>query len=403
MGFSNEGGWGTFIETSPSGTPDSSVKGGAGGGVMPVWKASRSTKINNLATAAFTNNSSFAVPKAFVATGGWDAGGISNEKNSGVWALGQALATDSKPLSGTASIEAGGSRVESASIEGSFAISAPAPTGVKQGADSSIREYDFKFEPSGVGLALVQSKIGAGYDAGVFQYGRVTGTVTDYNGNPVGDALVSGAGAAAKTAADGSYTLEAPGGTTFTLEAVGTSKDYTPSAGQEIAADWQFARLQVQVVTPDLDPVIGVPVTINDTDYVTDADGKVTIDTASIQSYDISLDDGVASDSLTVSSQGSENTTQFGDSYAAARVVVTDSVSRREVASIPVQFSEGVSAESDSTGTAAVVTPDASETTVTIDPAGERYNTTEVEVSLTKGSTVEKTVRLEQDVTIGGN
>jgi hypothetical protein len=382
---------------------DDTAESGAGGGIMAVWTQDRVSKINQLAQASYSNQSAYSVPNGVIDTEGWQIGFSNHEQHHGINVVGTAIGVGGSPLSGEARVDAGDSTVSSRAVTGAFVMSATAPPGVESGDTESTTSYDFKFVPSIAGVNYTATDIGANYTAGPFQYGAVEGTVTDYNGNVVSDAKVSGSGALTKTAADGTYKLLAPGGTTVPLEAVGDTDSRTPNGGQSITVDWQYAQLKVRVVTPDLDPVSGTPVTINGRDYLTDENGEVTLNTAAIGDYDIDVDDGVETATVSVSGQGNQHEKQFGDTYAAARVILSDQGSRQDIAAIPLAFENGVSAESGSDGEAAVVTPDAGETTVVIDPAGERYNTTEVEVSLTKGSTVEKQVRLEQDVTIGGN
>jgi hypothetical protein len=382
---------------------DNSAEDGDGGGTMAVWKQSRVNLLRDVAGGNFNNNSSFDVPPGFIdSVNNYDTTWSNSEKMCGVNARGTVVGPEGKPQQGTSRMLSGESTVTSKTSSGSFILSAHPPAGVSSGSSESASSYDYEFAPSNDGLNVSAENIGVSYDAGLVQYGSITGQVTDYHGNVVSDVRVSGSGNATKTDGNGVYSLLAPGNTTVSLNAIGTTTNYTPPAGQKITADWQYSRLQVRVITSDLDPVEGVKVTINGVGYQTDANGEVTIDTAPLKQYDIDVAGG-GSDSVDITTQGSENVSEFGKTHAGARLILTEAATGRDVGGVPVSFSNGLSAVSGAGGKAAVTTPDAAETTVTVDPVGERYKTVDVDVSLTDGETVEKTVELEKDVTIGGN
>jgi len=245
-------------------TPDGSAVSGSGGGTMDVWKRTRENLLSSFGGGEFTNNSSFEIPAGFL-NNSYDAGGPDRERFQGVTAKGKVLNADGSPLGGTASIESGGDTSESVETTGSFVVTAPAPDAVEAGSDLDSGSSDFRFSPDIQGLDVFVESIGGLYEGGVIQYGKIEGTVTDYNGDEVANATVEGEGAGTSTNANGVYEFVAPGGTEVALTALEgeAGKTRTPSGGEVITVDWQYSGLTVKASLPDGTGVPNAPVEVD--------------------------------------------------------------------------------------------------------------------------------------------
>jgi hypothetical protein len=384
---------------SPGGASD-----GPGGGTMDVWEKDRVTKLKQLAASTFTNNSSFGIPNGVVDTQQFDTSFDSNETFQGVTASGTALDADGTPLPGTAAIELNGESMAETAATGLFTVTMSPPVGVVYGVDTPLDEYDFRFSPEKTGLDVFTSNIGVFHDAGTFRYGELAGTITDYNGDPLGSETVYGEGAATKTDDDGAYSFPAPGGTSVTLKALGTETTKTPAEGETITLDFQASRVVVEVVTPDLDPVAGTPVQVGDTDHTTDDEGRVVVDPAYLVEYEILVSDRYLL-RVDVTSEGNlyEERVGDGDDKAGLNARLVDAATGEPIRDLPAEFlateTLGVSNEN---GRLRLFTdePDA-EDAVEIGVADNRYRTTRYSgFDLAAGETVEGRVEIERQTQI---
>jgi hypothetical protein len=371
---------------------------------MDVWEKDRVTKLKQLAASTFTNNSSFSIPNGVVDTQAFDTAFDGNETFQGVTASGTALDADGTPLPGTAAIELNGEVMSETAATGLFTVTMSPPAGVVYGVDTPLDEYDFRFRPEKAGLDLFTQNIGVSYDAGPFRYGALAGTITDYQGDPLGSETVYGEGAATKTDNAGAYSLAAPGGTSVTLKALGTETTKTPSEGETITLDFQASRVVVEVVTPDLDPVAGTPVQVGDTDHTTDDEGRVVVDPAYLVEYEILVSDRYLL-KVDVTSEGNlyEERVGDGDDKAGLNARLVDAATGEPIRDLPAEFLEtetlGVSNEK---GRLRLFTdePDA-EDAVEIGVADNRYRTTRYSgFDLNVGETVEGRVEIERQTQI---
>jgi hypothetical protein len=160
---------------------------------------------------------------------------------------------------------------------------------------ASIRAY-----PDSFGRDLARATVAVEGDASEFrvvlkQKATIAGTVFGDDGQPVADALVSAKQGglqvtSARTAADGSFTLEVPQGESFDLEFVGVrgrGGEYTgepvhaqsSSAGVEVRVR-RVARdrtLRVKVLLPDGSPAAGAIVLVDRVRGETDGNGVAVL------------------------------------------------------------------------------------------------------------------------------
>jgi len=243
---------------------DNSTAGG-GGGVIGVWQLPRQDKISRLGGAAFTNESSFEIPNGFVDSQGYQSDWTDQEQSHGVSATGTPLATDGGALAGEASIEAGDDVAVSKDVSDVFTLSAAPPGGVTAGPDADTASYAFRFEPFVQAIDFFEEDIGNEYDAGVFRYGSIDGTVTDYNGDPVANESLTAPGGSTSTSADGTYKISAPGGTSVDLTSLGgeVTKSAIPSGGSTVSIDYQYAGVLALTSLPDGTSIPNAPVEID--------------------------------------------------------------------------------------------------------------------------------------------
>lgn len=386
MSFNNQS---YETKTDKSHSEESGTLDGSGGGTMEIWKKERVAKLDSLVGGSFTNNSSFKLPAGIVNSSSspyettW-----SNEENfMGVTARGTPLSAGGSPLSGEASIESGGEVITSTKVSDVFIISAPPPSGVEDGSDKQSEQFDFRFAPSTAGVDLFKENFGTSYDAGLFQYGEVSGTVTDYDGNPVAGAAVFGEGEGTTTNQSGKYSIAAPGGTSVDLTSLNKTETVTktPSAGSTITVDFQFARIIVSVVDPELNPLPGTAVEIGDESYETDDEGKVVVERAGIEPLTVVIDD---EEEFTVepTSQGQLVEEQYGDTFSGYRVTLRETVSGLPIQSTTVTFvNKGIASQTNGNGRASTLSDIDGEKEVRLGDGDRRYETKTVTVNVTKG------------------
>lgn len=305
----------------------------------------------------------------------------------GINASGGALAADGSALSGKAQIIINDSVSSSKAVKGPFRISSPPPPGVESGTDSTSPEVDFKFIPSSSGISKLDTDVGLSYDAGTFQYGEVTGKVTDYEGSPISGAAVFGEGQGTSTNPKGKYSIAAPGGTTVNLESLNrtVTDTITPNGGQSVTVNFQFSRLVIKVVDPELNPMVGTPVKINGDNYETNDDGIVTLDRAGIKTHNVVID-GDEEISPTIGSQGVLVEEQFGDSLSGYRVALSESETDLPIQGTTVGFKDvGVSSQTDNNGRASAIVDVEGEREVELGRSDRRYETKTVTVVVKNG------------------
>lgn len=271
------------IEKNISST-DSNAESGSGGGTMDVWFESRQNKLTKLAVGSFTNKSKFKIPAAITisSTNPYDTAFPDSEKNLGNYVKGSAFDVNKDPLGGFASIEDEDGIVSESLITGYFVINTSPGSGVTSGSSGGSGGYNFRFSPSFAGADFFKEDIGTSYDAGDIEYGSVTGTVTDYQGDVVTGVDVSfkSDNFGVSTDDNGDYEIKAPGGPQKTLLiAEGAIEEVvTISAYSSSTVDLQFAGLKLVGTLPNGDPVENMPLKIgvNGDPQRTDENGETT-------------------------------------------------------------------------------------------------------------------------------
>jgi hypothetical protein len=267
-----------------SATWDTDAEAGDGGGSMAAWTSPRKEAVPTLVTSDYKNNSDYKVPASVVDTKGWDNDPFSNpdyEKANSVAVEGVITDPDDDPMTGRAYLREGETDLASVDGSGSLVVSARAPDGVTSGEDKESLTIDFVFEPSADALNYVEEDVvGDGNSVYQVQYGGIEGTIIDYNGDPVMNDTIKAPGAYTSTDENGEYEFSAPGGTEVTLEVLrGTTEvTATPSGGEMVTEDYQYAGLEVSIQIPDGTGLPGIKVAPDAAKKVkqTGEDGKAT-------------------------------------------------------------------------------------------------------------------------------
>jgi hypothetical protein len=379
---------------------------GSGGGTMSVWTLSRKEKLSKLAGGSFDNQSSFSVPTGIVdsSSNPFNSGFPEGEMVSGTSASGLALNPDGSPISGTAILEVGGVVIEEKDVVGDFFLTSIPSPGVTLGTSKDVvQSYDFRFVPSFTALDYFVDDIPSEYDAGSIKYGAIEGIIRDYEGNPVEGAVVTGQGNAASSNSDGRYSFKAPGGTEVTLNAVGTSVTRTPSAGSTLLEDFQFSRLEVEVVTPTLDPVKGMKVKIGSETHRTDENGRVVLEQAPVSEYEILISDYLLINTE-IQDQGVLLQERVGsDDKAGVKVELVDSETGEIIKNLPATFTnKGLRAISNKDGKLSIFTDDAGEVKLSIGQSDRRYKENEYGLDLDIGDTVKDSIEMDRKKQVSG-
>lgn len=262
----------------------SESESGDGGGTMGVWFEDRTAKLERLVSGSYVNDSEFSIPSAVVSTQNYNTTFANSERWFNVAVAGQTKGGDGLPLSGTASIQSGENVEAQKSVQGSFQLASGAPDGVESGSDvSGEGSARFEFIPQ-AGFTFEDDQIDRGLNEVVIEYGSVTGTVTDYNGDPVtNDELsatlqLTGETVPIFTDANGEYSSSAPGGNNVTVESLGANVTQSVSitAVQETVLDIQYSGLEITLLTPNNSRLSDASVSFDSTFKRTDSDGKVT-------------------------------------------------------------------------------------------------------------------------------
>jgi hypothetical protein len=258
------------VERAPDAV-DSAVEAGTGGDPMAFWDQTMEEKYDFVSSAKidqWADESSFAVfDEAGWLHPTWGKYDRLAERGIGWRTEGEVLDADGDALAGTVELRDGeGDVIDSASVEGSFVAAHGPPDGVEGGTDADpLGDLGVRFLPDIDGIELVQDWTAPFEDLGDIQYGDVTGTITDVEGTPVLDELVTAAGANTLTDQNGEYALVGPGGTTFEMTSLRGefTKEVTLTAGETDVFDWTFAGVQVTVTIPGGKVARGVKVKLD--------------------------------------------------------------------------------------------------------------------------------------------
>ena len=385
-------------ESRNSTETDAGAESGDGGGILDLWQQPRRELLRDVAGATFDNSSAFSIP-AGVINNGYDQGGPDEEQYHGATGRGKVLSADGRPLSGTAIIEQAGVVIASSEGVGNVSVTAPPIGGVASGDPDLGGSYDFRFRPSLAGADVFEEGIGTGYDAGIIQYGAVEGTVTDYDGDVLTGEAVLGPGIATKTGPSGEYSLKAPGGVEVAFRAAGKTVTRKPAAGSTLTVDFQFARLEIEVVTPDLDPVVGAEVAVGSKSFTTDEQGRVVVDPAPVAEYEIVVA-GEYARTVEIQQQGERRVERFGDDQdkAGVNLLLVDDKTGQPIRALPGEVPGGAVAQSDKSGRLKLFVDDVTGVDrLRIGDGDDRYRTVEFsDFELRPGEVADGKLRLER-------
>jgi len=279
MSLTPESAWDNTAEESAA-DPDSAVTSGSGGGVMDLWTSSRQTVLNTLSSFSGDNKSSYPYPSGLTAETAWDN---VSDKHATFGADGAFFGSDKLPLEGTLSVTASDGSLLGAGSNSKTPypfVAADPPTGVTQGADVSSpgppSSFDVTFEPKAAGLTYTQenqSPLHVTLAPNI--YGKVSGTVTNALGDPIGGVTVYGTGGADESDEAGEYALLSPSGQVALTSLEGTlEKDALIQSGGGTTVDFQAAGVRVRVVLPTGKPAENVPVVLSYTGTEKETDGS---------------------------------------------------------------------------------------------------------------------------------
>jgi hypothetical protein len=361
---------------------EAGAKGG-GTGTLEVFTLDLQTQRDRLLVAPMTENlAEFDLPKG-VTTGGFPHSFLGE---MGSRASGTFLDVDGGPLTGTMQVVSGDDVLYENSVNGTFVINADPPPGVLQGADAGSSSRDLLFSPAIAGVAYIHKGLTLTEDVGTTQYGRVQGSVTDYNGNPVEASAVSGTGYGTATDENGNFALVAPGGESVTFAALdGTvSQDVGVVAGDTVQTSFTYPQLTVEVVDAGYAPIEGAPVRVNDTKYKTDDKGRIELPQTPLGTYDIKVMDYYTG-TFDIDTQGEEFYYKLGpdaseiewdgveEGIGGIRIKCIDTNTKRPVRDVGAEDeSSGTTATSGKDGVCKLLTPDTGDTINVLLATGDR-------------------------------
>ncbi|AFD02306.1 VP17 [Haloarcula hispanica icosahedral virus 2] len=409
MGLSQATAYQTKQEVVPEAPPDEAKSGSSDAGALSIWTEDRFTQLTGLVGGTFTNESSYNIPAGLVDTNDYQYGmGDGAEASLGVSATATAVSPSGSPLTGTATISAGGVTFAQSTVNGAFILSAAPPAGVYTGQNLENDEYNFTFSPSINGVAVSEENMPYTYDAGTIQYGAVSGQILDYKGDPVPNVAVGGKGAADISDKDGRYKLTLPGGLSTTLKTLygSYSFDVSASGGVEATENITFPQLTIKVIDADLEPVANAPVTIDGKTRYTEENGKVEVPTAEVKDYSVRVMEAFESDAVTVGSAGEEWVytvgpgATFGDasdlSLGGVKIQAVDADTGRPVYETKaVDRVSGVTSLSNTEGVCKLLSENVGEAVdVAIGTGDKRYEKQNIKGTLPDGSMLEVEVPL---------
>lgn len=394
---------------------DANSTTGTGGDTMSVWKNGRETLLNELINASFTNKSSFSIPAAIVegtAANQWE----NSEAFQGNGVTATVLDSDGNPMTGTAQLTIEDVVVREETQTGQIKLNTPPQPSITAGQNGEYTEMSFYFTPSTKAISLFEQSLGGYSPLGLIEYGSVSGTVTDYNGDPVKEEAVIGPGLSTVTDENGEYEMEAPGGNQFPLVSLSqsVSQDVQPPSGGTAVQDFQYGKVTVSVIDKDYSPIEGAKVNVNGNIYTTDKTGTVDIPTAPIQRYGILVQDYWSAEfeitemgGLIEATMGPESgafTNPNGDpanllDTAGVKLKVVDQFSGRKVRGVEaVDAVNGLRNESGEDGVVKILTEKADgDLELVLGPDDARYRTRTLTVSPPADTMAEAEVPLKRE------
>jgi len=299
------------------------------------------------------------------------------------------------PLSGTGTIFRGEEPLSQGQVSGDVKLPGPVPSGVVSGENVLDSDpLNFVFEPSITGINFVRENY-TNNPVGEVQYGTITGTVTDVDGDPVPDDSIEAVGLVAITDENGEYELVGPGGSETALSVAGTTESVSITGGTTTNINFSYSRLIVRVLAPDNSPVRGAKVSINNKKIETDESGRATIPLAPTQEYDIRLGEFQTQETITQSGRTVEVT--IGNRASGVKLTVTDSESGETVGGTTVQIGgSGVVSRTKPNGEASSIGESEGTTAVLVGEGDRRYVKRQLAADLARGEVFRAEVELER-------
>jgi len=390
MSITEETTFSNFTDVTNSESPSDS-ESGTGGGTMDSFD-SRQGIIDNLLVANFTNQSSFGIPPAISEITAFS--NFSGEKN-GTVVEGDFRDSDNTPLSGSLDATDDSGTVASLTVSGFFAFSAGVSSGVASGSDSTGSVgIDITYTPDGDGLPYTESVSGA-TDIGQIVYGEVSGSVTDYNGDPVVSDRVSFGDNDFFTDSNGSYSVKGPGGQSYNIGALKGSKSLSLSfsGGSVTNQDFQYGGIDAKLSLPGGDGIQGVEVSTDATvgKKKTDENGEVRFVESEVGGT-VNVSIGDFNISVAGPSEGGLSTATKQTGFGVKGIVEDGSGVRIASLDIFADVENQLKAAVDENGNFKVGADDSGKVTIVIGESDRRYQKEEFEVDVQQGDVIDNLV-----------
>lgn len=386
---------------------------------LPIWEKDRIPKLKQIGRKNIINKSSFSIPKGWVNGPKWDHDFSDSERYVGMKVSGNFQNAEGKPLNGTGYILKGEKIGAKKTINGSFLMKGPIPSGIMAGESKENSQYDFRFVPGIAGGIFEEPDISAITKLGVVQYGSLKGTVKNGDGEPIEGEPITTRGVSTLSDEDGEYVIQFPGGEETQVLGLQNScvKTADIQPGRVTELDWQYPSLEVRVIDLSGNPVENSPVTINEKSHTTDSDGKVRLTKPKLGEYALTVMDEFTK-IVSISEEGEEYIYTFtdgsywdeddggneeGDNHdqvdlAGVKIRVVDSESGEPINDIrAIETKAGVRSVSNEDGVIKILTKNVDEeTTVKIGYDSHRYSHTAVSGEWPDDRMEEITVELDQ-------
>ena len=363
--------------------PDEEYAAGDGGGEMDIFASSDDIMMDALFQPGYHPDTQQQSEKNLLPSAVMSQGDPNeSELAFGVAVSGDAVDADRNPIEGRASLIYG-DKAYSMTVRGRFTLSTPPNEYVTSGENQEeFHDYDFLYSPDD-GLPQVEQSITSG-DKYTFTFHELTGRVVDSEGNPVADDTVFAGGQTFTTDNQGEYRILETDGTQLELGVLKQSEVQPVTVGSDDEVVSQYGGVQVNVVSPDGDPMEGVPVEIRGEVYKTDESGQVYHKEMPVGSFGVTVMD-IYELVAEVNSQGYVDTINVGEdsddtdySFVGLTIVCRDGESRRPIKDTPVRASElNTRTESAGNGLAnLLVDKEAGDVSVRVADGDPRYETT---------------------------
>ena len=401
------------LQDVPSEALSDGARSGTGGGDMDVWNSQRGTLLNKLVLSTYSNESEYSLPTG-VAGSAYPSDTTSYEEWLSTAAQGYLRGGGGSILSGTMEILRGGEILSSKSVEDRYNITTSPPDGVELGEDSvSTGEPVLRFTPES-GFSLEETGLTTGFTIVNVEYGTISGTVTDYNGDPVVSERVilqlqsTGESVKVFTGPLGDYSISGPGGEAVNLSVPGaniqTSTNLQSLSTETLNA--QYSGLELTLELPNGSKSSNSPVILDTTGVSgqTDGNGKITFTKVPVlTNVSITIYDEI-NKSINSGGQGvlTEDTITFGVGFQGF-IRETDGAEIRNVNVRVVKGEDEYRSKSSSEGEYALGSPEVGEVSLVVARDDRRYQTKRVREVVESGDVILRDVELQERQNIGNS